>query len=491
MRLHGIGMIFLATCLSAMQGCYSLPFQVNEADQSVPNQDTIFKGFAPIVKKAGPAVVSIRVVTDSPDSANPHPNMPGKQGQGAAAGSGVIISSDGYILTNSHVVENAIVLTVTLNTKEEFPATLIGTDAKTDLAVIQIDATDLPFIAWGEHAKNQVGDLVLAIGNPFGLNGTVTVGIISALGRNHVSIADFEDFIQTDASINPGNSGGALVNMRGELIGINTAIFSRTGGSAGVGFAIPATIAVQVTRKIITHGRVPYGWLAISIQPMNPSLKKAFKMPAGQEGVLVTDVDKGGPAAKAGIRQKDIILEYNGKRIESLDSLRTQVAQTEIGSRVEIKVLRSGAELMLSALIEERPVPKTLAEKAEQIEEPIPPDGSLKPNKEIELDVARDIPVQGLTVQKIIPEIIQRLGLPQTIVGVIVTNVEPGSLAEKAGLKPEDIIQEINRQPVETFEKFLEVATRVLDEEGVMLVYNKGTFQFIAFSKPQASQHEK
>src|SRR2546428_9898453 len=239
--------------------------------------------------------------------------LPGPAGRpDQSAGSGVILDSNGFIVTNNHVVENATQITVTLSDKREFPAKVVGTDPKSDLAVVKIEAENLPSLKWADYDKLQVGDVVLAVGSPFGLSSTVTLGIISALGRGNVGIADYEDFIQTDAAINPGNSGGALVNLNGELIGINTAIFSRTGGSEGIGFAIPSTIAMDVTDALMKTGKVVRGWLGVAIQEITPELAKAFKV-REQKGALVSDVNEQGPALKAGIQRGDVIVEVDGK----------------------------------------------------------------------------------------------------------------------------------------------------------------------------------
>src|SRR2546422_5630499 len=347
------------------------------------------QGFADIVKKVTPAVVNIAVTGGEsarrpggprrpslppgpfggppegpPGGAPPGmepPPLPGPPGRpDQSAGSGVILDSNGFIVTNNHVVENATQITVTLSDKREFPAKVVGTDPKSDLAVVKIEAENLPSLKWADYDKLQVGDVVLAVGSPFGLSSTVTLGIISALGRGNVGIADYEDFIQTDASINPGNSGGALVNLKGELIGINTAIFSRTGGNEGIGFAVPVSLAKPVAESLIKIGKVVRGWLGVAIQEITPDLAKAFKV-REQKGALVSDVNEQGPALKAGLQRGDVIVEFNGKEVQTVSELRNRVAQTPVGSKVSVKVFRDGQEKLLTIQIGERPSDAMLA----------------------------------------------------------------------------------------------------------------------------------
>ncbi|UCF86975.1 MAG: Do family serine endopeptidase, partial [Nitrospiraceae bacterium] len=256
-------------------------------------------------------------------------------------GSGVIVSSDGYILTNNHVIRNAEEIKVLLSDKRAFTGKVIGNDPKTDLAVIQIDARDLTSIQWGNSDHLRVGELVLAIGNPFGLNQTVTMGIVSAVGRANVGIADYEDFIQTDAAINPGNSGGAMVNAKGELVGINTAIFSKTGGYQGIGFAIPSNMAKVVIDSLITKGKVTRGWLGVSVQSITPELAKQFDLEK-EYGALVGDVVENSPSEEAGLMRGDVIIEFKGQKVEEPYNLRNTVAATPPGEVVEIKVIRNG-----------------------------------------------------------------------------------------------------------------------------------------------------
>lgn len=278
---------------------------------------------------------------------------PGPQVE-TSLGSGVIMTSDGYILTNNHVIEGADEILVGLANGDTARAVIVGSDPDTDLAVLRINYTKLPAITLASSEPLQVGDVVLAIGNPFGVGQTVTMGIVSATGRNQLGINTFENFIQTDAAINPGNSGGALINARGELVGINTAIFSRSGGSQGIGFAIPASLALTVMQQITNNGRVIRGWLGVEAQDVSPELAAAFDLEVGQ-GVLISGVLRGGPADLAGIRPGDLITNINGTRIHDTLGLLNTIAANQPGHELEIKALRNGKELSLMAKVAERP----------------------------------------------------------------------------------------------------------------------------------------
>src|SRR2546426_1736936 len=270
-------------------------------------------------------------------------------------GSGVIADPRGHIITNNHVVSKADEIRVLLSDKRELKAKVVGTDPKTDIAVIQVEAKDLPTIPWADSDKLQVGEYVLAIGNPFGLNQTVTMGIISAVGRANVGIAEYEDFIQTDAAINPGNSGGALVNARGELIGINTAIFSQSGGYMGIGFAVPSNMVRSVMDQLIKGGKVVRGYLGVSIQELNQELAKQFGA-TETRGVLITDVLGDSPAKRGKLERGDVIIEYDGHAVLNPTQFRNLVAQTPVGKKVHIKVLRNGKERDQEVLVAEQPV---------------------------------------------------------------------------------------------------------------------------------------
>jgi len=333
--------------------------------------------FAPVVKAVLPAVVNISatkiVRTSELEEDNPFgrlfpgfgsQQMPDRPQRQEGEGSGVIVSSDGYVVTNNHVVDGATELTVTMGDKRELKARVIGTDAKTDIALIKVEARELPHITLGTSANVEVGDIALAMGNPFGLGQTVTMGIISATGRGGLGIEDYEDFIQTDASINPGNSGGALINTKGELIGINTAILSRSGGNQGVGFAVPVDMVRQVMTQLKEKGTVTRARLGLYFQELTPKLASALGAKA-TSGALVTDVVPQGPAAKAGLQKEDVIVALNGKEMDGR-SLRLAVGSIAPGTTIQLKVLRGGAEHEYSVTVDAAPADSQHAEQGER-----------------------------------------------------------------------------------------------------------------------------
>lgn len=380
-------------------------------------------------------------------------------------GSGVIVSEDGYIITNNHVVTGADEIKVVLSDKREFVGKVVGSDPKSDIAVIKIKANDLPTIVWGDSDKIEVGEFVLAIGSPFGLTQTVTSGIISAKGRANVGIADYEDFIQTDAAINPGNSGGALVNIRGEMIGINTAIFTRSGGYMGIGFAVPSNMARSVMDSLVKVGKVTRGWLGVYIQDVTPELAKQFKLGSNQ-GALVSDIMEGSPAEKAGFERGDVIIQYNGKEVENTGHLRNMVAQTPVGKVIDVKVVREGLEKVLKVTIGELPAEVAKGEPGEE-------------------GGAGGI-FEGVTVQDLTPELRERLEVPDRIKGIVVTSVEAGSVAEESGLKTGDVILEINKKAVKTVKDFGKVVDKIKKGEGALvLVYREGMTLYITLSPLQ------
>lgn len=366
-------------------------------------------------------------------------------------GSGVIVSADGYIVTNTHVVEQAEEIEVLLADKRKFKAKLVGTDPRTDVAVIKIEATGLPTLPWGNSSLLQVGELVLAIGSPFGLTQTVTMGIISAVGRADVGIVDYEDFIQTDAAINPGNSGGALVNLAGELIGINTAIFTRTGGYMGIGFAIPSNMAKSVMQSLIKHGKVIRGWLGVSIQEVTEELAKQFGAP-DRTGALVADVMENSPAEKGGLKRGDIVTHFKETKIKDPTHLRTLVAETEPGTRVVVTVLRDEQSMKLTVELGEMP---------KEAEVPGKP-GEAAPG---------DHALSGVAVELLSSQDTKRLKIPG---GVFVTEVDPGSAAGMAGLRPGDVIREINRKAIRTVDEFVRLTGELGPKEPVLILITRG-----------------
>ncbi|MCC6544047.1 MAG: DegQ family serine endoprotease [Nitrospirae bacterium] len=376
-------------------------------------------------------------------------------------GSGVIVTDDGYIVTNNHVVEGADEIKVVLSDRKEYVGKVVGADPKTDLAIVKIKASDLPAIVWGDSDNIEVGEFVLAIGSPFGLNQTVTSGIISAKGRANVGIADYEDFIQTDAAINPGNSGGALVNIRGELIGINTAIFTRSGGYMGIGFAVPSNMAKSVMDSLVKEGRVTRGWLGVYIQDITPELAKQFKL-SSNRGALVSDVMEGSPADKAGLQRGDVILQYNGKEVENNSHLRNIVAQTQVGKTIDVKVIRDGRTELIKVVIGELPAEMAKGENGE---------GSAGGF------------FQGLTIQSLTPELRQRYDIPEKIKGIIVAGVNADTPAEDYGLKAGDVILQINRKDIKSVKDFNKIAEEIKSGDSVLiLIYRDGMTIYVTLS---------
>ena len=398
----------------------------------------------------------------------PHQDVP-KEHKEQSLGSGVIVSEDGYIITNNHVIEKAQEIKVLLGDKRDFKAKLVGADPKTDIAVIKIDARGLPALSWGDANKLKVGEIVFAIGNPFGLNQTVTMGVISAVGRANVGIADYEDFIQTDAAINPGNSGGALLNARGELVGINTAIISRTGGYQGIGFAVPSSMARQVMDSLVKYNKVVRGWLGVSIQEVTSDLAEEFGV-RNLKGALISRVMKGSPADKAGIRQGDVILQFNGKDVEDTGHLRNMVSQTPIASKVKVRLLRQKKEIEVEVVVSE--LPRKLADASSSPDED-------PGNREESSALA------GLVVRELTPEIAGHFGLDESEKGVVIVKTDPDSRAYEAGIRPGDIILQINQKNIPTLEAYKKAAGAIRSKDRILLlVRRKGEDLFVTL-KPE------
>ena len=362
----------------------------------------------------------------------------------SALGSGVIVSDDGYILTNNHVVKGADEIKVILYDKREFKGKVVGTDPRTDLAVVKIDARNLPTLSLGDSGNLKTGDLVLAIGNPFGLNQTITMGIVSAVGRSNIGLADYEDFIQTDAAINPGNSGGALVNTSGKLVGINTAIYSTSGGYMGIGFAIPSDMAKAVMDNIIKHGKVIRGWLGVSIQDLTPDLAKSLDIKE-TAGALVSGVEKDSPADKAGLKRGDLITGIDTKEVDDSTGLRNMIASTAPGTKIDVKIIRDGKmqteTVVLGEYKEHAVVKKTEYDNA----------------------------LKGISVQDLTPGLRDKLGLPENVKGVVVTGVSP-ELAGQRLLQPNDVIEEVNRTTIQNVQDYDQAASRIGAKDTVLLL---------------------
>ena len=369
-----------------------------------------------------------------------------KEQKRRSLGSGFIVSPDGYILTNNHVVDKADEVTVTLLDKEEFKAKVIGSDPKTDIALIRIDAKrKLTYVALGDSDRLDVGEWVVAIGNPFGLGHTVTAGIVSAKGRI-IGSGPYDDFIQTDASINPGNSGGPLFNLKGEVVGINTAIVQ---GGQGIGFATPIQLAKSVLDQLRDKGKVTRGWLGVYIQRLTPEAAENLGL-SGRHGALVSDVTSGGPAEKAGIRSGDVIVAFNGKEIRDEHDLPQAVASMKPGKTADVRLIREGKETTIAVTI------------AEMEGEPGKPAGGH--------DLSKNL---GLTVQDITPEIAQRIGTGNTK-GVVVTGVADGSSAEDAGFNEGDIIRQVNRLPVSGMAEFTKLVAKSKADKTTLFLVERG-----------------
>jgi serine protease Do len=443
-------------------------------------------GFAPVVKTVLPDVVNIstsKVVKasqqqqfDFPDGMPPFfqqffgqdgpqlgPNQGNRQPRQHdqredSLGSGVIVSPDGYILTNNHVIDGATDVRVTFADKRQLKAKVVGSDPKTDIAVLKVEGSGFSAITIGDSSKVQVGDYALAIGDPFGVGQTVTMGIISATNRGNLGIEDYEDFLQTDAPINPGNSGGALVNDRGELVGINTAILSHgSGGNEGIGFAIPVNLARNVMGQILDHGKVNRAYLGIMVQDVTPGISKAMNL-KDMKGVLVGDVSPTGPAQKSGVQRGDVILEVNGKAMDDSQELRNTISLMDPNSTVSLKLLRNGSPMNVSVKLGDLPSDKEQA----KVEE-----GSSQQS------------LDGVTVEDLSAQTARQLGLPASTTGVVVTDINPTSALASAGLRTGDVIEEVNHQPVKSVSQ-LEEAIHKAGSNPLLLVNRKGSTLFIA-----------
>ncbi|MBU0482577.1 MAG: DegQ family serine endoprotease [Proteobacteria bacterium] len=432
------------------------------------------ESFADLVSDMGPTVVNVystKVLTSSRgrgfnpfheeqeipeffkkffDMPTPDQPQPKREQKAQSLGSGVIISADGYIVTNNHVIENAEEIKIRLTNHEEYDAEVIGRDPKTDVGLIKIKPKkDLPHITFGDSDTLRVGDWVVAIGNPFGFENTVTAGIVSGKGRS-IGGGPYENFIQTDASINMGNSGGPLFNLKGMLVGINTAIFSRGGGNIGLGFAIPVNMVKNVVDQLKEHGKVTRGWLGVMIQHVTADLAEKFGLDR-PIGALVGEVMKDSPADKAGVKQGDVITKFMGKEINQMSLLPSLVAQTDVGTEAELTIIRKGKEKKLTVKI-----------------------GKLQED-DVDLASAGDESISnklGLTVQEVTPEIAQSLGIKDEK-GLLVSNVDPDSPAARSGIKRGEMILEINQEPVETVKEFKAIMEKVKSKDSILFLTKK------------------
>ncbi len=448
--------------------------------------------FSSVVKEVAPSVVKITTSTKAKKVAANAQQFPGfdnpmfRQFFGdrfpqietpsqSGLGSGVIISADGYIATNNHVVQGADEVIVALDDGRELTAKVIGRDPQTDIAVIKVDAKDLPAITFADSNKIEVGDRVLAIGNPFGIGETVTTGIVSAKGRRPGLGLDYEDFVQTDAAINPGNSGGALVDVEGRLVGINTAILSRNGGFQGVGLAVPANLVSQVVDGLVKNGKVVRGYLGVGAQDLTPTLAESLGLKA-QRGALVADVQPDSPAAKAGLKNGDVIIAVNDAKVEDANRLTFSIGAVAPGTKVELEVLRDGKSRNVTVTAGERPSSVARAGRKGAERDP----EALAQNDEGVLN--------GVAVDDITPQVRQQFGLPPRLKGAVIANVEPASPAAKAGLRSGDVILEINKQPVTSAQDAVELSLKAESRKTLVRVYSRGSTVFVVVDETKSDK---
>lgn len=464
----------------------ALPAQA--AESGIESLRETGKAFASVARSVSPSVVFIQVEAIAPARGGmppspfgeqwpfsddffrrffgqPHGRAPQQAPRAIGQGSGFIFRTDkgllskkSYILTNNHVVRNADKIRVRLPDGRKFEATVTGRDALSDVAVIEIKAATLPALPLGDSANLQVGEWVVAIGNPFGLSNTLTVGVVSATGRTGLGINHYEDFIQTDAAINPGNSGGPLINLDGEVVGINTAIFSRSGGYMGVGFAIPINMAKRIADQLIEKGEVTRGFLGVVIQPLTPDLAASFGLDQ-HKGVLIAQISENSPAAAAGLRQGDVVVAYDGRPVTDPGDFRNRVSLTAPGSRKELAIIRDGEQEAISVTI-----------------------GKLSDDKVVAQGPAQSAREIGLAVQTLTPDLAQRYGA-QPGHGVIVTQVSPGSIAATAGIQPGTIIFQVDRKVVNNAKDFNRAVKEGSGDKRLVLLIRMGNIQrYIALS---------
>jgi serine protease Do len=453
------------------------------AQQPAQTREGITTTFAPVVEKVAPSVVTVfttqtvaRGLTTFPFGddtlrqffGGQSPQRQGKQTlQGL--GSGVIVSPDGYILTANHVVSGADEIMVGLGTDlRKFKTRKVGTDPGTDVALLKIDENNLPSITFADSEKARAGDIVLAIGNPFGLRQTVTMGIISAVGRGGMGIVDYENFIQTDAAINMGNSGGALVDTQGRLLGINTAIFTRTGGNQGVGFAIPANLARDVMQSLRDKGRVVRGYIGASVQTLTPELAEAMKLKGQLSGALVGEVEQHSPAAKAGIKSGDVITAVSGKKVSDARELRLMIGSMAPGTKAQIQATRDSQTKTFDVQLGEMP-----AGGAQQGEAQMSAEEPAQPEKATVFG--------GVSVADITDDIRTALNLSKDVQGAVIADIDTDSPAAKAGMREGDVIQEVNKQPVRNAKDLVAISKKLKPNEKILIrVWSQGRSGYVA-----------
>ena len=474
----GLALAGSAVAFDLVKDKPGVPVPTVPLDESPVDRTGLPRGsFSPVVKMVAPAVVKIEVKIQRNNPVgqafpgindpfwrqffgNQIPQMQSAPQYEHGLGSGVIVTKDGYILTNNHVVDGAKEVTVTLQDGRAFNAKVTGRDPKADIAVVKISAKDLPVVAMADSERVQVGDVVLAIGNPFGVGQTVTSGIVSAKDRGNLGIEDYENFIQTDAAINPGNSGGALVDISGRLIGINTAIMSHSGGSQGMGFAIPSNLVRSEMESLIQDGHVTRGYLGVMIQNITPALAEDFKL-KDTSGALIGDVVSGGPADQAGIKNGDVVLSFNGHAVADSRHLQLAVTQVRPGTKVPVEILRNGSSQKLEVTVQPQPGSEPLAQNGNA-------NGT---------DTGT---LNGVGVGDLDPSVREQFHVPNTVKGAVVTQVDPGSAAAEAGLKPGDVIQDINHHPVKNADEAVRLTEKSTNNKHTLVrVWTNGSSHYL------------
>ncbi|THB74252.1 MAG: DegQ family serine endoprotease [Desulfobulbaceae bacterium] len=471
--IPGSVLLFLVALLLSAPGSWA---KSAKSDVEILNQTA--QAFTRVAKQAKPAVVHISVESTA-SSTNyeqffNHPffeqffgpqfrNQPPPKRQQRGTGSGFIISDDGYILTNNHVVENAEKITVTLAENQKVEARMIGTDPQSDVALIKIDLDEkLPTVPLGDSGRLEVGEWVIAIGNPFGLSQTVTVGVVSAKGRSRVGINEYENFIQTDAAINPGNSGGPLLNIQGEVIGINSALYSRTGGYMGIGFAIPINMVKSIEDQLQKHGKVTRGWLGVAIQDVDENLAESFGLKT-PEGILVSEVTPDSPAQKAGLKQGDVLIELNGVKLKDVADLRNRIALTMPNSKVDLIVIRDGKSMDIEVTIGEQPADFG--------------------NVAIKTPTNNILGDYGISTQELTDDLAEQFGYSGRQ-GIVISEVAPDSAAARSGLKSGQLIEEVNKIKVGSLKELEAAIAQGMDPNRVLLRVRSGSFsQYVVLRK--------
>ena len=472
--------ILIGALVVGVFGVHRIPVFIDTAHAATVEQGPL-TSFAPVVKRAMPAVVNIsssktvKTQASGPGGGGffddplfreffggrmPQQQQPRSQ-RATSLGSGVVVSPDGYIMTNNHVVEGATDVKVSFFNKEEYPAKIVGEDKYTDVAILKIDKRGLTTLPFADSGKAEVGDVVLAIGEPFGLGQTVTMGIISAKGRAGLGIERYEDFIQTDAAINRGNSGGALIDTKGELVGINTAILSgETGGNQGIGFAIPANLARNIMNQIMKSGKVTRGFMGILPQELTPDMAKAFGMPNGH-GVAIAQVTPNSPAEHAGLKVGDVITAVNGDQVEDVNAFRLQVAGFAPNTTIHLKVARSGQNLDIPVTLGDATANLEAENRGGERGESLPGRGEKGA-------------MSGVSVQTLTPDLRRELQIPEGTAGVVITDVDDDSAAAQSGLQQGDVIMQVNHRAVSSVADFNRAVRENASRDSTLLLVKRG-----------------